>query len=227
MERVFEVLEMPPDKPDAAGRLRRPRPWSRRSRFERVGFEYRPGVPVLRDVHLTVPGGSTVALVGPSGAGKTTLTDLVARFHDPDGRRRSSSTAPTSAGFKLAGYRGLLAVVQQDVVPVRRHVRENIAYGRRGASRGADRRRRPPRQRPRVHRATARGLRHPHRRARLQTLRRPEAAAEHRPRDPGRPANPHPRRGDEQPRHRERAADPGRASPTCSATARRSSSPTA
>ena len=52
-------------------------------RFEDVEFEYREGRPVVRDFNVTVPGGSVVALVGRSGAGKTTVTDLVARFHDP------------------------------------------------------------------------------------------------------------------------------------------------
>ena len=51
--------------------------------FEDVEFEYREGRPVVRDFNVTVPGGSVVALVGRSGAGKTTVTDLVARFHDP------------------------------------------------------------------------------------------------------------------------------------------------
>jgi len=52
-------------------------------RFEDVEFEYREGLPVVRDFNVTVAGGSVVALVGRSGAGKTTVTDLVARFHDP------------------------------------------------------------------------------------------------------------------------------------------------
>ena len=55
----------------------------REIRFEDVEFEYREGRPVVRDFNVAVPGGSVVALVGRSGAGKTTVTDLVARFHDP------------------------------------------------------------------------------------------------------------------------------------------------
>jgi ATP-binding cassette, subfamily B, bacterial len=132
MERVFEVLEMPLDKPDAADAVEAP-PMVRDIRFDRVNFEYRPGVPVIQDVSLTVPGGYTVALVGPSGAGKTTLTDLIARFHDP------TSGAILLNGIdlrhlKLASYRRMLAVVQQDTFLFDGTVRENIAYGRRGAS---------------------------------------------------------------------------------------------
>jgi ATP-binding cassette subfamily B protein len=132
MERVFEVMEMPPDKPDAPDAVEAP-PAVEAMRFDRVNFEYRAGVPVIRDFNLTVPGGSTVALVGPSGAGKTTLTDLVARFHDP------ASGAITLNGIdlrrlKLASYRDLLAVVQQETFLFDGTVRENISYGRRGAT---------------------------------------------------------------------------------------------
>jgi ATP-binding cassette, subfamily B, bacterial len=132
MERVFEVMDMPPDKPDAPDAVEAPRQ-VREIRFDAVNFEYRPGVPVIRDFDLTIPGGATVALVGPSGAGKTTLTDLVARFHDP------TSGSITLNGIdlrrlRLAGYRDLLAVVQQETFLFDGTVRENIAYGRRGAT---------------------------------------------------------------------------------------------
>jgi ATP-binding cassette subfamily B protein/subfamily B ATP-binding cassette protein MsbA len=131
MERVFHVLEMRPDKPDAIDAIDAPE-GVRDFRFDQVSFEYRPGTPVVRDFTLDVPGGATVALVGPSGAGKTTVTDLVARFHDP------TSGAILLNGidlrrFKLHSYRQLLAVVQQDTFLFDGSVRENIAYGLRGA----------------------------------------------------------------------------------------------
>ncbi|MGE0552168.1 MAG: ABC transporter ATP-binding protein, partial [Gemmatimonadales bacterium] len=81
-ERVFEVLAMPDDKPDRPDAQVAPRVVNE-LRFDRVGFEYHEGRPVVEDFDVTVPGGSVVALVGRSGAGKTTVTDLVARFHDP------------------------------------------------------------------------------------------------------------------------------------------------
>lgn len=132
MERVFEVLEMPPDKPDRPGAVDAPREVEE-IRFNHVTFEYRPGMPVLRDIDLRIPGGSTVALVGPSGAGKTTFTDLVARFHDP------TSGAVTLNGtdlrdVKLHSYKRLLAVVQQETFLFDGTVRENIAYGLRGTT---------------------------------------------------------------------------------------------
>jgi ATP-binding cassette subfamily B protein/subfamily B ATP-binding cassette protein MsbA len=98
-------------------------------RFEHVEFEYRPGTPVVRDFSVTVPSGSVVALVGRSGAGKTTVTDLVARFHDPT-RGRIVLNGADIRQIRLDSYRNLLAVVQQDVFLFDGSVRDNIAYGR-------------------------------------------------------------------------------------------------
>jgi ATP-binding cassette subfamily B protein len=82
MERVFEALAIESDKPDRPDARDAPRV-VHEIRFENVEFEYRENRPVVRDFSVTVPSGSVVALVGRSGAGKTTVTDLVARFHDP------------------------------------------------------------------------------------------------------------------------------------------------
>jgi ATP-binding cassette subfamily B protein/subfamily B ATP-binding cassette protein MsbA len=79
---VFEVLATEADKPDRPGAIDAPAVVTE-VRFEGVEFEYDEGRPVVRDFDVVVPGGSVVALVGRSGAGKTTVTDLVARFHDP------------------------------------------------------------------------------------------------------------------------------------------------
>jgi ATP-binding cassette subfamily B protein/subfamily B ATP-binding cassette protein MsbA len=132
MDRVFDVLAMKPDKPDAPDAIEAPRN-IRSIKFENVGFAYRADVQVIRDFSLIVTGGATVALVGPSGAGKTTVTDLVARFQDP------SSGAITLNGIdlrklRLASYRQLLAVVPQEVFLFDGTVAQNIAYGRRGAT---------------------------------------------------------------------------------------------
>ena len=132
MERVFEVLGLEPDKPDRADALEAP-PVVRELRFEHVDFEYREGLPVLRDFDVVVPGGTVVALVGRSGAGKTTVTDLVARFHDPT-RGRILLNGTDIRDFRLASYRSLLAIVQQDVFLFDGSVRDNIAYGRRDSA---------------------------------------------------------------------------------------------
>jgi ATP-binding cassette subfamily B protein/subfamily B ATP-binding cassette protein MsbA len=132
MERVFEVLAMPDDKPDRPGAIAAPRVVNQ-IRFENVLFEYRQGKPVVQDFNVTVPGGSVVALVGRSGAGKTTVTDLVARFHDPTSGRILVNGMDIR-DFQLASYRELLATVQQDVFLFDGSVRDNIAYGRHDAT---------------------------------------------------------------------------------------------
>src|SRR5256714_2907122 len=132
MERVFEVLAMEHDKPDRA-RARHAPAGVRQIKFENVSFEYREGLPVVKDFNITVPGGSVVALVGRSGAGKTTVTDLVARFHDPThGRLLLNGT--DIRDLKLRSYRDLLAIVQQDVFLFDGSVRDNIASGRHDAT---------------------------------------------------------------------------------------------
>lgn len=132
MERVFEVIESPVDKPDKPDAIAAPSQ-VQELRFDNVSFAYNEGEPVIRDFDLTVPGGSVVALVGRSGAGKTTVTDLVARFYDP------TEGAVTLNGhdlrdLKLASFRNLLGVVQQEVFLFDGSIRSNIAYGRPKAS---------------------------------------------------------------------------------------------
>lgn len=148
MERVFDVLAKPKDKPDAPDAVDLPGVVAvsaergeraslasvvKKIALENVSFEYRAGVPVLNDVSFEVEGGSVVALVGPSGAGKTTMTDLIARFHDPTSGRITLNGVDLRK-IKLAQYRSLLAIVQQETFLFDGTVRENIAFGRRGAS---------------------------------------------------------------------------------------------
>jgi ATP-binding cassette subfamily B protein len=132
MERVFDVLQTPADKPDTEGALAAPT-MVHSIEFQGVGFEYETGRPVIRDFDLKVPGGTVIALVGKSGAGKTTITDLLARFHDPtEGALLLNGL--DLRDLKLASYRDLLGVVQQDVFLFDGTVRENIAYARPQAS---------------------------------------------------------------------------------------------
>ncbi|MFK7735700.1 MAG: ABC transporter ATP-binding protein [Pirellulaceae bacterium] len=102
--------------------------------FDSVSFHY-PGTEdtVLEDISFEVPAGSTVALVGRSGAGKTTLCNLVARFYKPS-TGSISLDGQNLESLQLESYRRLLGVVEQDVFMFDGTVRDNIAYGRRGAS---------------------------------------------------------------------------------------------
>lgn len=131
-ERVYDVIRAHPDKPDIPGAVDAPDRVDE-IRFENVEFYYDTGEPVIRGLDLAVPGGSVVALVGRSGAGKTTLTDLVARFYDPtSGRILINGT--DIRHIALRRYRKMLAIVQQEVFLFDGPVRDNIAYGRPDAS---------------------------------------------------------------------------------------------
>ncbi len=138
LDRVLDLLEESPEFGGAAPRGGALDPAQVRGRVTLRGVWFRyPGAKeddwVLRDVSLDVPAGSTVALVGPSGAGKTTLCNLVARFYDPvrgevllDGRDLRT--------IDVRAFRALLGIVEQDVFLFDGTIRENIAYARRGAT---------------------------------------------------------------------------------------------
>ena len=132
MERVFELLAAEADKPDRPHATDAPRV-VHELRFEGVEFEYVEGRPVVHDFDVAVPAGSVVALVGRSGAGKTTVTDLVARFHDPT-RGRILLNGTDIRDLRLRTYRDLLGIVQQDVFLFDGSVRDNIAYARHDAT---------------------------------------------------------------------------------------------
>jgi subfamily B ATP-binding cassette protein MsbA len=127
-ERVFEFLDAPVeigDRPDAA-------PFhgvEREISFDGVSFAYREGEPVLRDVTFTVPKGTVVALVGPSGAGKTTLVDLVGRFYDATAGRVAMDGRDVRS-LRLGDLRSQLGIVSQETVLFHDTVRANIAYAR-------------------------------------------------------------------------------------------------
>lgn len=132
MERVFEVLETPPDKVDRTDAREAPEVVET-LQLSNVSFAYDPGKDVLKDLNLTIDGGMTVALVGRSGAGKTTLTDLVARFYDPT-EGAILLNGIDLRDFQLESLRRLFGIVQQEVFLFDGTIRENIAYGRPTAS---------------------------------------------------------------------------------------------
>lgn len=131
-ERVFEFLDQPPTEVDRPGE--EPARFEREIVFDRVSFRYGDGDLVLSDVSFHLPRGKVVALVGPSGAGKTTAADLLPRFHDPTGGQILMDGVPLTHVSRRS-LRGLMGVVSQDTVLLNDTVRANIAYGTPAATR--------------------------------------------------------------------------------------------
>ncbi|MBB3896627.1 ABC transporter ATP-binding protein [Roseococcus suduntuyensis] len=102
-------------------------------RFEDVHFGYTPDRPLLRGLDLHIPAGRTVALVGPSGAGKTTICSLLPRFYEVTGGRITIDGTDIR-DMTQESLRGNIGIVQQDVFLFAGTLRENIAYGRLGAT---------------------------------------------------------------------------------------------
>ena len=133
--RYQELLEIAPDVVDApdAGEA----PALRGDvRFEGVDFGYEPGRPVLRRLNLSIRAGETVALVGPSGAGKTTICSLLPRFYDVDGGRITVDGIDVRA-FARASLRRQIGIVEQNVFLFAGSIRHNVGYGRLGADEAA------------------------------------------------------------------------------------------
>lgn len=129
-ERVLELLDEPEESPDADAELP---PGPGLIRFETVSFGYRTDTPVIRELSLTAEPGSTVAIVGPTGAGKTTLVNLLMRFYDVDsGRILVDGTDIRTVS--RASLRSRIGMVPQDTWLMAGTITENIAYGRPGAS---------------------------------------------------------------------------------------------
>ncbi len=126
-ERIFEFLDAPIDIRDASGALAFPG-LEHRITYQDVSFSYREGEPVISHVSFEVAKGSVVALVGPSGAGKTTLVDLLARFYEvSDGSIQIDGT--DIRDFPLRGIRSAMGIVSQETILFHDTVRANIAYG--------------------------------------------------------------------------------------------------
>ena len=206
-KRYTELLDTEPDIADAPGALDVGH-LRGAIQFEGVTFGYDAHKTILRDIDLSIRPGETVAFVGPSGAGKTTLCSLLPRFYELDGGRITIDGVDIRR-MTLASLRRNIGIVQQDVFLFAGTIRENIAYGRLGA--------------------TDAEIWDAARRARLgdmiqslpdgldtltgergrEAVRGPEAAHGDRAHVPEEPADPHSRRSHLRTRHRNRAGHPG------------------
>lgn len=131
-KRYTELLDMEPDVEDTPG-AGEMKPFEREIRYEQVTFGYDEDQKVLNGVSLTIRKGETIAFVGPSGAGKTTLCSLLPRFYEVE------SGAITIDGVDIRqvtqdSLRSQIGIVQQDVFLFSGTIRENILYGKLGAS---------------------------------------------------------------------------------------------
>ncbi len=134
LDRVCDVLGQPPDMPDRTGAVALgPRKVRGDIELRDIRFGYRPEQIVLDRLNLRVPAGSTLAVVGPSGGGKTTLVNLIARFYDVSGGAILLDGVDIR-DIRLQDYRRLFAMVLQDVYLFDGTVRDNIAFGRRHAT---------------------------------------------------------------------------------------------
>jgi ATP-binding cassette subfamily B multidrug efflux pump len=132
-ERVFELLDAPEQDPDPVG-AERPAQLLGRVAFEHVAFRYDPEKPLIEDLSLTAEPGHTVAIVGPTGAGKTTLVNLLMRFYEVTGGRITLDGVDI-ARMAREELRAGIGMVLQDTWLFGGSIADNIAYGREGATR--------------------------------------------------------------------------------------------
>ena len=208
MEAMFVLLTAPaeitdpPSAPDLEVR-------EGRVAFENVRFDYDPRRPILDGVDITIPGGATVAVVGPTGAGKSTLARLMFRFYDVTGGRITIDGQDIRE-ITQSSLRSSIGVVPQDTVLFNDTIYYNIAYGRPSASPSEIEAAARLAQIHDLHHRPAGWLPDPRRRAGPEAFRRGEAAGGHRPNGPQAPANPDLRRGDIGAGYPYRAGNPGK-----------------
>jgi ATP-binding cassette, subfamily B, multidrug efflux pump len=131
-ERVFDLLDAEEQVPEDASPAHIGVPRGRVA-FEHVSFRYEPDVPLIEDLSLVAAPGQTVAIVGPPGAGKTTLVNLIMRFYELDAGRITLDGQDIAA-LRREDLRGQIGMVLQDAWLFGGTIRDNIAYGRPGAT---------------------------------------------------------------------------------------------
>ena len=207
MERVLELLDADEQSTEQADTATPPEVRGRVV-FDDVHFSYVSDKPLIEGLSVVAEPGETVAIVGPTGAGKTTLVNLIMRFYDLDAGSISLDGRDI-ASFPRHELRSKIGMVLQDTWLFGGTIRDNIAYGNPRRHRGADQGGGQGHLRRPLRALAAPGLRHGDQRRGRQHQRRREAVDDDRPGVPRRPVDPHPRRGDVVGRHPHGGADPG------------------
>jgi len=130
-ERIQEVLDIESLVRDAPGARRAPK-FAGQIEFDKVSFSYGADKPIIKDVSFKVEAGQVAAIVGPSGAGKTTIVSLIPRFYDPVSGQVVIQGADVRR-YQLKSLRDQMSFVLQDTLLFRATIWENIAYGKPGA----------------------------------------------------------------------------------------------
>ncbi|HOS29939.1 MAG TPA: ABC transporter ATP-binding protein [Treponemataceae bacterium] len=128
MERIFELLDEPVEVSDIQGAIELP-PIRGHVEFSNVNFSYEKGYPILKDVNYVITPGTTVAIVGPTGAGKTTIVNLLSRFYNPD----SGQVLIDGIDLKTVQIRSVrkqVGVMLQDSFLFSGTIMDNIRYGK-------------------------------------------------------------------------------------------------
>lgn len=128
VERIFELLDEPEDITDKSGAKELP-PIRGHVCFEHVNFSYEPGNPILKDVNFTITPGMSVAIVGPTGAGKTTIVNLLTRFYNPDNGQILIDGIDLQ-DLQIKSIRKQVGVMLQDSFLFSGTIMDNIRYGR-------------------------------------------------------------------------------------------------
>lgn len=131
-ERIFELLDTQPDIVDSKGAKEISRAKGEIV-FKDVSFHYIPESPVLKKINFTAKPGKMIALVGPTGVGKTTIISLIARFYDPT-EGQILLDGVNLKDIKMASLRNQISIVLQDIFLFNGSVADNIAYGSKEAS---------------------------------------------------------------------------------------------
>ncbi len=127
-ERIFEILDATPENYEPNSSIQLPKTITGKISFQQVSFEYRDSLPVLHEINLEIKPGETVAIVGPTGAGKSTLVNLIPRFYEPTSGKIEIDGIPLSE-IPLSFLREQVGIVSQENFLFNTTILENLRFG--------------------------------------------------------------------------------------------------